>query len=527
MNRTTNTLAVTIGVMLATFLAALDTTVVGTAMPTIIGALGGLGLYSWVFSAYLLTSTTTVPIYGRLSDMYGRKPLFTVGAILFLGGSALCGVATSMEQLILFRAIQGLGAGAVLPISLTVVGDIYPVHRRAQIQGIFSAVWGVSAIMGPTVGGLIVDKIDWRWVFYINLPFGILSIVLFYLFLHETISPHRHSVDYVGAATLTVAVSVLLLGLLEIGQSGQLPVPLWVPLSISVLLFGLFFWGERRVKEPLFPATLFTNKVVSVSNAANFVIGTVLIGFNSFVPPFVQGVMGGTAVNAGAVLAPMSIGWPIGSTISGRLILRYGYRPIVVIGTALVLAGSGVLTTIGTDTSQWFIMALMVVIGLGMGFSATSFLVAVQSAVGWGERGIATASIQFFRSIGGAIGVAAMGALMNAGISGGLPSIERLHPGVLSQGASVSGASIILDPAARTSLPADVLEAMRTLLSSSLHNVYVAVAVVALFGFLLALIFPSGSVEEHAHHPVQAQPPASPDGQQSPAAAVETDHMRG
>ena len=527
MKRTTNNLAVTIGVMLATFLAALDTTVVGTAMPTVIGDLGGLAFYSWVFSAYLLTSTTTVPIYGRLADMYGRKPVFTLGAILFLGGSALCGVSTSMEQLILFRAIQGLGAGAVLPVSMTVVGDIYPVQRRAQIQGIFSAVWGVSAIMGPTVGGVVVDKIDWRWVFYINLPFGIPAILMFYFFLHETISKHRHKVDYAGAAILTVAVSILLLGLLEIGQTSQLPIPTWALIFLAALLLGLFFWGERRIDEPLFPPALFTNRVVSVSNAANFVIGATLIGFNSFVPPFVQGVMGGTAINAGAVLAPMSIGWPAGSVIGGRLILRYGYFPVVVVGTALVAVGSAVLATIDTNTSQWFIMAVMVVIGLGMGFSATSFLVAVQSAVGWGERGIATASIQFFRSIGGAIGVAAMGALMNVGLSEGLQAVSQSHPGALSGG--VAGASIILDPTARASLPPDILEAMRAVLASSLHSVYVAIAMVALAGFLLALVFPRGSVEDHAHHPTPslAPDPVSPDGQERPAGAAAERARRG
>ena len=527
-NRTTNTLAVTIGVMLATFLAALDSTVVGTAMPTIIGDLGGLSLLSWVFSAYLLTSTTTVPIYGRLADMYGRKPIFTIGAILFLGGSALCGISRTMEQLILFRAIQGLGAGAVVPVSMTVVGDIYPVQRRAQIQGIFSAVWGVSAILGPTVGGVIVDKIDWRWVFYINLPFGIPAILLFYFFLHETVARHRHKVDYAGAAVLTVAVTVLLVGLLEIGQTSQLPIPIWALIFVAMLLMALFFWGERRTAEPLFPLTLFTNKVVSVSNAANFVIGTTLIGFNSFVPTFVQGVMGGTAINAGAVLAPMSIGWPAGSVISGRLILRYGYFPVVVVGGVLVTIGSALLATVGTNTSQWFIMAVMVIIGLGMGFGATATLVAVQTAVGWGERGIATASIQFFRSIGGAIGVAAMGALMNVGLSQSLQAVAQAHPGEVSGG--VAGASVILDPTARASLAPDILEAMRVALASSLHTVYIAIVIVAFAGVLLSLVFPRGSVEEHAHRPdsAQPQPSATPVSEKRAAGtAAEADSTRG
>jgi EmrB/QacA subfamily drug resistance transporter len=526
-NRTTNTLAVTIGVMLATFLAALDQTVVSTAMPTIVGSLGGLGVYTWVFSAYLLTSTTTVPVYGRLADMHGRKPIFTVGAILFLGGSALCGAANSMEQLIVFRAIQGLGAGAVLPISLTVVGDIYSVQRRAQIQGIFSAVWGLAAVLGPLAGGFIVDKISWRWIFYINIPFGVLSILLYFFFLHETVARRRHSIDYFGAAILTATVSVFLIGLLEIGQSGQLPVPWWVILVLAVALLAIFLWVERRVAEPLLPLTLFTNRVVAVSNSANFVIGMILIGLSSFIPPFVQGVMGGTAVNAGIVLMPMSISWPVGSTIGGRLILRYGYRPTVLAGTALIVVGILPLVTVDVATSQLFIMAAMAVLGLGMGFGATSFIVAVQSAVGWGERGIATASVQFFRTIGGAIGVAAMGAVLNAGIGQGLPAVERLHPGALGSG-GVSGASIIMEPAARALLPADTMEAMRILLSSSLHTVYVAMAVVAVVGFLISLNFPRGSVEEHAHHSTREHPPASPDGMEQPSrATVEADAKGG
>lgn len=496
MKRSTNVVAVTAGVMLATFLAALDTTVVGTAMPTIIGTLGGLGLYSWVFSAYLLTSTTTVPVYGRLSDMYGRKPIFAIGAVLFLGGSALCGAASSMEQLIVFRAIQGLGAGAVLPVSMTVVGDIYPVQQRAQIQGLFSAVWGVSAILGPTVGGVIVDSISWRWVFYINIPFGIFSILLFYLFLHETVARRKHSIDYMGAVWLSVAISVLLLGLLELGEPA-LPVPPWSLIAVSLVMLVLFVRREMSASEPLLPLTLFRNRVVSVSNAANFVIGAVLIGLNSYLPPFVQGVMGGTAVNAGIALMPMSIGWPVGSTVSGRLILRFGYRPIVVIGTALVLVGSILTLFITQGTSLYFIMVTMTVIGLGMGFGATSFLVAVQSAVGWGERGIATASVQFFRTMGSTIGVALMGALMNATLAPGLAGIDRAHPGALGQG--ISGASLMLDPAARASLAPDILATLRTILASSLHYVYISVAVVAFAGFVLALLFPRGSVEEHAH----------------------------
>ncbi len=502
--RATNRTAVTVAVIMATFLAALDITVVGTALPTIIGTMGGLDLYSWVFSAYLLTSTTTVPVYGRLADTYGRKPIFFVGAALFLGGSALCAAASNMEELILFRAIQGLGAGGVVPASVTVVGDIFSVEQRAKIQGMLSAVWAVSAIIGPAVGGLIVDRLDWRWVFYVNIPFGILSILLF-AFLHETVAHHRRRVDYTGAAGLTVAISLLLLGLLESDQSNSsLPVPSWGLLAVAAALLCLFVWRESTIDEPLLPVSLFKNRVLSISYAASFLVGATLMGYNSFVPPFVQGVLGGTAINAGAVLAPMSIGWPIGSTLSGRLVLRFGYRPIVLVGTGLILAGSLLLLPLGPASPQLFIMGIMVVTGLGMGFCATSFLVAVQSAVGWGQRGIATASIQFFRSMGGAVGVALMGALMNGGLSEGLRSMDRVPPG--SAGVGISAASVILDPGSRLSLPIETLEALRELFSSSLHSVYVAIAMAALLGVAVTILFPGGSVAEHAHNePVPAR----------------------
>lgn len=500
MQRATNTTAVTVAVIMATFLAALDTTVVGTAMPTIIGRLGGLSIYSWTFSAYLLTSTTTVPIYGRLADIYGRKPVFLVGASIFLAGSALCGTAGGMEQLILFRGIQGLGAGAVLPVSITVVGDLFRVEQRARIQGLLSGVWGVSSVAGPAVGGLIVDRLDWRWVFYVNIPFGLASMLLFALFLHETVSARRRPIDYLGTVLLTGGVTILLLGLMGFEQHGAVvSVSPWVLLATSAGLVGLFVWQQSRTSDPVLPLSLFRSRVISVSNAAGFLGGATLFGVSSFIPPFVQGVQGGSALHAGAALAPVSIGWPVGSTLAGRLIVRHGYRPTVLLGTTCILAGSVMLLPVGVDTSQWFIMVAMVVMGLGMGFSATSFLVAVQSAVGWGQRGVATASVQFFRTIGGAIGVAVMGVLLNGSMRRGLGSLESGNPTAPDRFSVVPAASAVLDPAARAAMPTETLDAVRLALASSLHSVYVAVALAALVGVLFGLLFPRGSVEDHSH----------------------------
>ena len=498
MPRSTNTRAVTAAVIMATFLAALDTTVVGTAMPTIIGSLGGLALYSWVFSAYLLTSTTTVPIYGRMADVYGRKPVFFAGATLFLTGSILCGLSGSMEMLILFRAIQGLGAGAVLPVSITVVGDIFPVHERARVQGLISAVWAVSALVGPAAGGLIVDHFDWRWVFYVNIPFGAVSIALFWFFLHEAVPTKRRSMDYLGTCLLAASITLLLVGLMNgVPQPPGVDFLRWVALAASAGLLGLFIWQESRIDEPVLPLSLFKNRVISTASLVGLLGGAILFGVSSYIPPFVQGVQGGSATSAGIALATVSLGWPVAATGSARLILRWGYRPVVLVGTGLITVGSVLLTTVQMDTPQLLLLLAMLLIGLGMGFSATPLLVAVQSAVGWQQRGVATASNQFFRSIGGAIGVAVMGTIVNSRMQVEMGAVQLSEMAGTGQG--IPGASVILDPVAREQLPAGVLLALRSAFDSSLHAVYIAVALAAVAGMLLSLLFPRGSVDDHAH----------------------------
>lgn len=491
---------------MATFLSALDTSVVGTAMPTIIGSLGGLPLYSWVFSAYLLTSTTTVPVYGRLADVHGRKPVFVAGATLFLLGSALCGLATNMEQLILFRAIQGLGAGAVLPVSLTVVGDVYSLAERARIQGLLSGVWGVSSILGPAIGGLITEQLTWQWVFYVNLPVGIVAIGLFTLYLRENFTPRKHSIDYVGAAALTAGVTLLLLGLLGVGSQGAgLSVPPAPAIGLSLLVLGGFVWHETRVKEPMLPPSLFRSRVLTVSNGVGVMIGTVLFGVSSFIPPFIQGVQGGSALAAGAALAPMSLGWPVGSVLGGRAILRHGYRPILLLGTGLIAAGSALLIPLDAGTPRWYVMSAMAVVGLGMGFGATASLVAVQSAVAWESRGIATASVQFFRTIGGAVGVAAMGAMLNSRLQSGLENAGDPAMSGLDLSQRLSAAGDLLDPVARGTMATDLVAALSNVFSSALVGVYAAIALAGLVALAGALLFPRGSVDDHAHAEVAAR----------------------
>ncbi len=492
MPRATHPGAITVAVMLATFLAALDTTVVGTAMPTIIGDLGALDLYSWVFSAYLLTSTTAVPLFGRLADTFGRKPVFLAGTGTFLLGSTLCGLAGNMEQLIAFRGLQGLGAAAVIPISMTVVGDIFSVAERAKVQGLLGTVWGISAILGPGIGGLIADNAEWRWVFYVNLPFGLVSMLLFALYLHETPCNRSRSVDYVGTVALTAGISVFLLGLLETGQTtARMPIPPWLLLVAGANLLVLFVWQQSRADDPILPVALFSKRLFCVSNAAGFVAGAALMGVDSFVPPFVQGVLGGSAISAGAALAPMSIGWPIASALSGRVMVRHGYRPAVLLGSALILVGALLLLPpVDRGIAQPLLMFAMLVMGFGMGFAMTSFLVAVQSSVGWGERGAATAMVSFFRSIGGAVGVSAMGGLLNSGVHRGMEGLDAGVLGTIDSNAGIAAASVVLDPVARTLIPPVALDALRSVFASSLYSVYLAIAGASLLGLGLALLFP-------------------------------------
>lgn len=482
------TVLLVFALMLGMSLAALDTTVVGTAMPTIIGKLGGVSLYSWVFSAYLLTSTTTVPIYGKLADLYGRRPVFVAGVGLFLLGSAASGAAQSMVQLILFRALQGIGAGAVLPITMTIIGDLFSIEQRARLQGLFSGVWGVSSVAGPALGGLITDHAGWRWVFYINLPFGLLSALLILVLLRERVERRRHQIDYVGSIALTAGISLLLWTLLH-GDSGAAwtsPINLAV-LAAALLSLALFLWVETRVQEPVLPLGLFKNRVIAVASLAGALSGATMFGITSFVPLFVQGVQLGTATDAGTVVAPLSMGWPVGSIVAGQLIVRFGYRLAVRIGASCILAGGLLLLLVSEGTSRALLVVLLVLVGLGLGFTSSAFVVAIQNAVTWSQRGVATASSQFFRTIGGSIGVALLGALLtsswNAAANGGgaLAAVNR---------------SALLDPVRRATLAAADIELLRHSLSQALHDVYMLVAGLAVLVFVTAWFFPGGRAHE-------------------------------
>ncbi len=483
-----NRAAILGALLLATFLTAMEATVVSTAMPTIIGELRGLTLYAWVFSAYLLTSTATVPLYGRLADMLGRKPVFLAGVGLFLLGSALSGMAQSMPQLIAFRALQGLGAGAVQPIVFTILGDLYTLEERARVQGLFSGVWGASSVAGPALGALLTETIGWRWIFYINLPFGLAAALLVRWALHERPPGRRHRLDYAGAATLTAGVALLLWGLLG-GQRGGVSPP---ALVAGVALLVAFVAIEARAPEPVLPLDLFREPFVAVPCLAGLVIGTVQFAVPSYVPLFVQGVQLGTAGDAAKVLVPVSISWTLAAFVSPRLLLRYGFRPVAVLGTGLIGIGTAALLLYTAATPRWAMAVNLAAVGLGLGFSSNSLLLAAQNAVGWERRGVVTASVQFTRTIGGTIGIALLGAVLNARLAGTL------------RAAGAADVNALLNPDGRGALPPDTLELIRRTLASGLHQIYLLLAVAGAIGLAVAFFLPSRPAEAGPASPARA-----------------------
>ncbi|HLO36056.1 MAG TPA: MFS transporter, partial [Candidatus Deferrimicrobium sp.] len=352
---TRDQLLVTAGIMAAIAVAALDATVVGTAMPTIIGQLGGLSQYAWVFTAYLVTSTTTVPLFARLADIQGRKPVFMVGLALFVVGSVLCGTATSMPALIGFRALQGLGAGAVQPVAFTIAGDIFTPHQRARMQGALSAVWGVSAIIGPALGGIITTTVGWPWVFEINLPVGILAGSIIWFAFHERFERHPQPIDWLGAVLLTGSIVLLLFAVSEGGQLFGWTSPIVIAmLTGSVALLVAFVVNARRTPAPLIDLDLLRSPLVRAGLGVGTLAGVVMFGLTTYVPPMIQGVHGGTALDAGAAVAAMSIGWPVASVVAGRLLIRIGARPIVLAGSGMLVLGSLLVTQLATIDSLAF-----------------------------------------------------------------------------------------------------------------------------------------------------------------------------
>lgn len=487
--------AVTAGVLLGMFLAALEATIVGTAMPTVIASLGGLNHYSWVFSAYLITSTVTVPVWGKLSDLYGRRLFFQLGIAVFLLGSILSGVSTSMTQLIAFRALQGLGAGALVPLGMTIIGDVYTHEERAKMQAVFSGVWGLSSVVGPVVGGFITDQLSWRWVFYINVPFGLAAALIMQAALKEPKRRERPSIDYAGAALLTAAITLLMLALVEGGATlATLLSARNVALFAGALVLGgLFIWVERRAPDPVVPLNLFRNRVVTVAVVAGFMAGVAMFGGISFVPLFAQGALGSTATEAGSLLTPLMLSWVGLSIVGGRLMLRVGYRVMTVAGLAVLTLGFALLSNYQRATPRVWLYFDLVLIGAGLGMTMLTLLIAVQQAVPRAQLGVATSLNQFSRSIGGAVGVAIMGAVLTAGLASHLQSAARAGAGHLTEERAAELAShpnALIEPQARASLAPEVLDVLQDAMAQAIHKVFWVGTALSALALLASLWLP-------------------------------------
>ena len=404
-----------LSVMLSVGLVAIDSTILATAVPSIVNDLGGFAQFPWLFSVFLLAQAVAVPIFGKLSDQYGRKPIMLVGVGLFILGSILCGIAWSMPALIAFRALQGLGAGAVQPTAMTIIGDIYSLEERAKVQGYVASVWAIAAVVGPTLGGVFVDFLDWRWIFLVNIPLGLVAGWVIARRFHERVERVRHRIDYAGAALLTVGATLVLIGLLEGGVLWRWSsAPSLVILIVGGLLLVAFGLAERRAAEPILPAYLLQRRLISTTSLASLCVGGILIGLTSYVPLYAQGVLGTSALVAGFALAALTIGWPIAASTAGRLYLRIGFRSTALIGSVVLLGGAAMLALLRPSSSIWLVALTCLVIGLGLGWVASPTLIAAQSSVDWSERGVVTGTNMFARSMGSAIGIAVFGAIVNA-----------------------------------------------------------------------------------------------------------------
>lgn len=416
--------AVLFALMMATGLIAIDSTILATAVPSVVDDLGGFSQFPWLFSVYLLAQAASVPIYGKLADIIGRKPVILIGIGLFLLGSVLCAVAWNLPALIVFRAVQGLGAGAIMPASITIVGDIYTTRERAKIQGYIASVWAVSAVVGPTLGGVFAQLNAWRFIFWINVPLSILAAALILRALHERLEKRRHRIDYAGAALLTVASTLLILGALEGGQAWAWNS--WQSIGsfvIGGMLLVAFVLVERRAAEPVLPLWVLGRRLLLTTNVISLAVGATLIGLTSYIPTYLQHTIGTSPLVAGLALAALTVGWPLSAALSGRIYLRMGFRFCVLLGAVITLAGTIGLALATPFPSIWLVGITCFVIGLGLGLVAAPSMIAAQSSVDWSERGVVTGAVMFGRSLGSALGIAVLGAVAN-GVLNGRPATD-------------------------------------------------------------------------------------------------------
>lgn len=475
-----------IALMLTMSLAAMDSTIVATAIPQIVGDLGGFSLFSWLFSIYLLIQTITIPVYGKFADIYGRKPILIFGIAIFLIGSATCAAAWNMYSLIAFRGVQAVGAGAIMATVNTIAGDIYTIRERAKIQGWLSSVWGVSAILGPAIGGALADYASWRWIFLINIPIGAGSIALIVYFLKENTVAKRHKIDWKGALAMLFTGSVIMFGLLQGGQSWPwLSVNTLLLIIVAVVLVMVTVAIERRAEEPILPRWVWKRRVILGANLATIGMGIATMGPTMYLPVFAQSVTGVGAMAAGFILASMSITWPLSSALSGNLYLRIGFRNTALCGIIIVIIGAASFLFLPFPGPVWVLIAIQMTLGAGFGLITTPLLVGIQSTVEWGQRGVVTGTSMFSRYFGQSIGAAVFAAIFNsvltdkiedapAHLKAELPSVNKVVE-VLQSHKSVSEVSLYL----------------REAFFAATHNVYIGMVVAGLVTLTILLLTPA------------------------------------
>ena len=468
--------------MATTFMAAIEIHIVATAMPSILPQLGGFHLYSWVFGGFVLTQAVATPVYGKLADLYGRRRILATGTILFLIASLLCGLATSMPELIVYRALQGVGAGAILPVAHTIVGDIYTPQQRARVQGQLASVWAISAIAGPALGAVIVAQFDWRWVFWINIPLGVVSLAMIQIFYREVSQRRIHSIDYLGAVLLMIASGAFMLVMVQ-GANW----PAWLNISllgVSLLATIALVFQEIRAPEPILPLSLMRNPFVAIGVIAGATLGAVTMVVITFLPAHVQGVIG-ASVNAVAVaFVAMSLAWSACAAIGGRLMIRTSYRTTVITGAIALIFGCAALSLHAPEDGLVWLGVAATLVGAGFGFSHSTYIIAVQSSVDYQQRGIATSTLYFSRMLGQAIGAALFGAIVNAGLRAGSPDTPEM-------------VEAIMDPVRRAAFQTDTLGKLIDVLAGSLQNAYLVALGFAIFALILATRVPRGLRPTH------------------------------
>lgn len=474
--------------MLVMVLASMEMTVTSTAMPTIIGDLHGLEHYSWVASIYLLAMTVTMPLYGRLADALGRKRVIVFSIVLFCVASVLCSFAQTMIQLVIFRGIQGLAAGGIMPIVLTILGDIFTLEERARIQGLFSSIWGTAALAGPALGAFLVHNFGWRSIFFVNLPFGLLGLGMLLWKYHDREKPHSTDLDLPGITTLAIGCLAALALVSRLGPGGwgwQMSIAL---LAVSIVSVTYFVWHEKRAANPVIPAEFLRDRAIGPAIAATFIFGIGFLSLDTYVPLYVQGGRGGGAAAAAKVVTPIMLTWALSSLFAAPLVVRWGFRKTALLGTTLIALGFvGLFIGAIFEAPQWLLTVILLLTGAGFGPASMSYILAAQDAVSWQQRGGVTGTISFFRSIGGSLGVGLMGALFNILAARDMETFR----------AAGITPSELLDPRKLDALSDQTKISVQHTIASSLTWVFAAMVIVALLGVGVTALMPKKRKPDH------------------------------